>query len=81
MVTIYTMEHCPYCKQAKVLLKERGVPFTEHKMEDEAQWSALFAKSPLRTVPQIFSGTELIGGYTDLAKIDATTKLVHLKQQ
>ncbi len=70
--TIYTMDSCPYCVAAKRLLTERGVAFREVSLplNDEALWEALARRSGMKTVPQIFLGEDLIGGFTDLAKLD-----------
>ena len=39
-VTVYTMDHCPYCERAKALLKQRGVEYAEIRvsMDDDSQW-------------------------------------------
>ena len=81
-VTIYTMDHCPYCERAKKLMTERAVPYEEKRvpMDDDAQWDALEKKSGLKTMPQIFYGDRLIGGFNDLAALDGTTKLAELKE-
>jgi glutaredoxin 3 len=80
-VTVYTMDYCPYCERAKRLLGSRGVSFTEVRVaeDDDAKWDALFQKSGLRTMPQIFADERVIGGYTDLAALDAKDKLESLK--
>jgi GrxC family glutaredoxin len=80
-VKIYTMDNCPYCDRAKALLNGRGIPFEEIKLadDDEEAWEALIKRSGMQTVPQIFVGDELIGGYTDLAALDQTTELKHLQ--
>jgi len=80
-VTVYTMEFCPYCVRAKALLKERGIPFQEVMVDDEddAQWDELFKKSGLKTMPQIFNGEKVIGGYNDLAALDRKDGLQSLK--
>ncbi len=69
---VYTMENCPYCRQAKALLKQRGIEFEEISVDanDDAEWERLLKVSGMRTMPQIFQGTELIGGYTDLVEWD-----------
>lgn len=80
-VTVYTMNHCPYCERAKQLLKTRGVAFEEVRVaeDDDAMWDKLFERSGLKTMPQIFAGESLIGGYTDLAALDQSQGLDHLK--
>lgn len=80
-IKMYTMQFCPYCKRAKALLEQRGLKFEEILLEedDDAAWDALTAKSGMKTVPQIFYGEKLIGGYTELAELDAKDKLASLK--
>ena len=75
------MEYCPYCIQAKRLLERRGVAFEEVLVpdEDEAQWDALYKRSGMRTMPQIFHGDRLIGGHFELSALDAKDQLASLK--
>ncbi len=79
-LVVYTMVNCPYCLQAKQLLTDRGVPFKEILVaeNDDAMWIELFEKSGMKTMPQIFNGEELIGGYTELAALDAQDQLKSL---
>jgi glutaredoxin 3 len=79
-VKVYTMESCPYCVRAKQLLSQRGVPFEEIlvPMDDDDQWDALYKLSGMRTMPQIFAGEKLIGGYSDLAELDKKDSLKSL---
>lgn len=80
-VTVYTSESCPFCVRAKALLKERGVSFSEVKIgwDDDASWDALYQKSKLKTVPQIFNGDALIGGFDALNELDKKDQLISLK--
>jgi glutaredoxin 3 len=80
-VTVYTMESCPFCLRAKELLKRRGVAFSEVlvPMDDEAQWEALEKRSGMKTMPQIFTGDRLIGGFSDLSDLDGKDQLTSLK--
>jgi glutaredoxin 3 len=81
LVTVYTMNFCPYCKRAKELLGQRGIAFKEVLIpeEDEAQWDELEKRSGMKTMPQIFNGDQLIGGYSELSALDGKDKLVSLK--
>lgn len=78
---VYTGENCPYCVRAKALLKERGIPYEEVKLgwDDDSAWDELAKKSGMQTVPQIFQGDRLIGGYTELAALDAQDQLQSLR--
>jgi glutaredoxin 3 len=80
-VTVYTMEYCPFCLRAKDLLKRRGIDFKEVMvpMDDDAQWEALEKKSGMKTMPQIFHGEQLIGGFQDLSALDQKDQLASLK--
>jgi glutaredoxin 3 len=80
-ITIYTAESCPYCERAKRLLKERGISYQEKKIDwdDDAQWDALYEKSKMKTVPQIFNGDTLIGGFTELSQLDQKDQLTSLR--
>jgi glutaredoxin 3 len=65
--TIWSKYHCPYCDQAKALLSQKGIPFTEHKIGDGYTREELLEAVPnARTVPQIFLDDKLIGGFTEL---------------
>lgn len=68
-ITIYTKKHCAYCIEAKVLLQSRGLPFQEISLEEHPELVAdVMARSGQRTVPQIFVGSQSIGGYTELSQ-------------
>ena len=73
-VTVWSKYHCPYCDQAKALLKQQGVPFEEKKIGDGYTKEELLEAVPTaRTVPQIIINGTVIGGFTELRKyIDET---------
>ena len=65
--TVWSKYHCPYCDQAKALLKQRGIVFEEKKIGDGYTREELLEAVPdARTVPQIFVDEQLIGGFTEL---------------
>ena len=64
---VWSKYNCPYCDQAKALLKQRGIPFEEKKIGDGYTKEDLLEAVPTaRTVPQIFLDEELIGGFNEL---------------
>lgn len=66
-VLIYTSEICPYCTVAKQLLKDKGLSYTEIRVDlDEKAREIMIERSGRRTVPQIFIDDEHIGGCDDL---------------
>jgi glutaredoxin 3 len=73
-VIIWSKYNCPYCDQAKALLKQRDVRFEEKKIGDGYTKEELLEAVPnARTVPQIIINGNLIGGFTELRKyIDET---------
>jgi glutaredoxin len=59
--------HCPYCDQAKALLKQKGLEFEERKIGDGYTKEDLLEAVPTaRAVPQIFIDEKHIGGFTEL---------------
>ncbi|MHB8416894.1 MAG: glutaredoxin 3 [Myxococcales bacterium] len=80
-VRIYTTDYCPYCRNAKALLDRKGVPYQEIDVtgDDEAR-EKLTAQTGLRTVPQIFVGDTLVGGFSDLEALEKAGKLTPLLQ-
>jgi glutaredoxin 3 len=75
-VTIYTTRICGYCIAAKRLLAARGIPYEEIDVtgnDEKRAW--LVQATGRRKVPQIFIGTEAIGGYEELAAMDRAGRL------
>jgi glutaredoxin 3 len=75
-VDVYTTPCCPYCIYAKRLLEARGIPFREVDVAgDGAGRAELAARTGRRTVPQIFIDGRSIGGFEELAALDAAGEL------
>jgi NADH-dependent peroxiredoxin subunit F len=75
-VEIYTKEWCPYCAKAKALLKSKGLSYREINITvDETLRQEMVARSGRRTVPQLFLDGASIGGYDDLANLNASGEL------
>jgi len=71
-IVLYTKGHCPFCKNAKILLQAKGVTFTDIEITGNAALTAEMEKRSGRTtVPQIFIGDVHVGGGADLAALDA----------
>ncbi|MDD5335582.1 MAG: glutaredoxin 3 [Rhodoferax sp.] len=79
-VKIYTTAVCPYCLQAKQILKARGVvQLEEIRIDtDPAQRLKMMEITGRRTVPQIFIGQTHVGGCDDLMALDAQGGLLPL---
>lgn len=64
---IWSKYNCPYCDQAKALLKHKGILFEEKKIGDGYTREELLEAVPTaRTVPQIFLDDKHIGGFQEL---------------
>jgi glutaredoxin 3 len=79
-VKMYTTGVCPYCIQAKQLLKQRGVEgIDEVRVDlDPAQRLQMMEITGRRTVPQIFIGDTHVGGCDDLMALDREGGLLPL---
>ena len=67
---VWSKTPCPYCDQAKALLKQRGIEYEERNIT-EGTWTKeqlLEAVPNARTVPQIIINSNLIGGFNELRK-------------
>lgn len=70
MITVYSKNNCPFCVQAKNLLKLKGVEFEEVKIDESESAKEFVLREGHRTVPQIYQDGKLLveGGYQGLAK-------------
>jgi glutaredoxin 3 len=75
-VTIYTTRFCPFCVQAKHLLDQKEVSYTEIAVDGNPSLRAeMTQKSGGHTVPQIFIDDKPIGGCDDLYALHSQGKL------
>lgn len=71
-ITIYSTSWCPWCDRAKDLIAARGADYTDVNIEEwDEPREKLEALSGRRSVPQIFIGETHVGGFDDLAALDA----------
>ena len=81
-ITVYTTSWCPYCRKAKALLASKGQKWEEIDIEERAGRREEMVKRSGRTsVPQIWIGERHVGGYDDLAALDAAGELDALLTQ
>ena len=81
-VKMYTTAVCPYCVQAKKILKSKGFEQIE-EIRIDTNPDALKTMMEItgrRTVPQIFIGTTHVGGCDDLIALDGKGGLLPLLQ-
>lgn len=79
-IEIYSTAICPYCIAAKNLLKAKGLPWRELRIDrDPAARAAMLERSGgRRSVPQIFVNGVHVGGFDELAAADHNGKLAQL---
>jgi glutaredoxin len=66
---VWSKNACPFCDQAKNLLKMKGIAFEERNVStDWTKEQLLEAVPTARTLPQIFLDDNYIGGFTELRK-------------
>jgi glutaredoxin 3 len=75
-IRMYTTRWCGYCVRAKALLRSRGLEFEEVSLDDDPAFrETLYELTGGWTVPQITIGDEVIGGYTELWRLDRSGHL------
>jgi glutaredoxin 3 len=78
-VELYTAPSCSFCVRAKRLLEARGIAFREIDVAADAVLRAeIIRRTGRRTVPQIFIDGRSIGGFEELAALDAAGGLSEL---
>ena len=75
-VVMYRTDWCPYCARALDLLHAKGVAVEEIDVDAVPGARAeMTARSGRSSVPQIFIGSEHIGGCEELHELDAAGRL------
>ncbi len=71
-ITIYTSSLCPYCFRAKALLEEKGANYNEISVDMKPDVRAEMRKKAdgATSVPQIWIGSEHVGGCDDLYSLE-----------
>jgi glutaredoxin 3 len=79
-VKMYTTAVCPFCVQAKRILKSKGVEQIEEVRvdADPQERMRMMELTGRRTVPQIFIGQTHVGGCDDLIALDSKGGLLPL---
>ncbi len=76
-IEIYSTAVCPYCNNAKTLLRNKNMKFEEIFIDqDPEQFTTMLERSNgVRTVPQIFIDDVHVGGFDDLSLLNVEGKL------
>lgn len=78
-ILMYSTRVCPYCIRAEQLLAKKGIAadqIEKIRVDDHPEQRAEMMRiTGRRTVPQIFIGDRHVGGFDDLAALDAAGEL------
>ncbi len=75
-IEIFSKDWCPFCAMAKSLLESKQLEFSEFDItRDQVREQEMIERSGRLSVPQIFIEGKSIGGYDDLASLDASGEL------
>jgi glutaredoxin 3 len=78
-VRVYTTHACGYCTRVKMLLKARDIDYREINVAGDPDAFVELAKSSgMLTLPQVFVGDVLVGGYNETAEADQSGRLREL---
>jgi len=72
MLTVYSKSNCPFCDQAKALLKNKSIPFEEVRIDESNEAKEFILAQGHRTVPQIYKDGAVFveGGFQGLRKLN-----------
>lgn len=66
MLTIFSKDNCGYCVNAKRFLDQHKIKYEEINIAKDPDAMEFLREQGHKTVPQIYKGDILIGGYTEL---------------
>jgi glutaredoxin 3 len=71
MLTVYSKANCPFCDQAKGLLKLKNIPYEEVRIDLLPEAREFIMSEGHRTVPQIYRDGKVfvVGGFQGLLKL------------
>ena len=75
-VIVYGNTTCAYCGAARMLLTKKAVDFEDIVITDDpVKQKEMQDRSGARSVPQIFVGDTLVGGFEELCALDKSGEL------
>jgi glutaredoxin 3 len=78
-VTVYSSEICTLCNSVENLLEVRDIPYEKVIVrEDSDEHAALSQRSGMQTLPQVYVGSMLLGGYRETLAADQAGMLADL---
>jgi len=89
-VVVFSLTWCSYCMAVKNLLTRLGISYTVYDLDtpqfrDSGNYAVirqtLAEKARSSTLPEVFIGEELVGGYTETAAAHSTGRLKPLLER
>lgn len=77
-VKVYSTPYCPFCTMAKSLLKRSEIPFEDVDVSAPEARAKIREQSGWPTVPVIYVGKELVGGFDELQAAQRSGRLEEL---
>ena len=74
-IEIAVLPGCPWCSRALRILRTLDLPHNVTTINDDAAFQAVQQRSGMTTFPQVFIDGSVIGGYDDLAAMQAAGEL------
>ncbi|PWN23471.1 glutaredoxin [Microstroma glucosiphilum] len=85
LVAVFSKSYCPYCRQAKGVIANLGLPESkvgivelDHESEGSDIQAYLADKTGQRTVPNIFINGKHLGGCSDILQAEQSGELKKL---
>lgn len=78
-IEIAVLPGCPWCSRALRILRTLDLPHTVTTVNDDAAFHAVQQRSGMTTFPQVFLDGSAIGGYDNLAAMQAAGELDALR--
>ena len=78
-IEIAVLPGCPWCSRALRILRTLDLPHTVTTINDDAAFQAVQQRSGMTTFPQVFIDGTVIGGYDNLAAMQAAGELDALR--
>ena len=78
-VTVYSDEICTLCHSVENLLNVREIPYEKVMVEEGTDaYDELVQRTGMKSLPQVFIGSMLLGGYVETLAADQAGMLADL---
>jgi glutaredoxin 3 len=75
-VTVYSTDICTLCNSVENLLNAREIPYEKVLLDEGSEdYNELIERTGLQTMPQVFVGNMLLGGFQETMAADQSGML------